>query len=210
MANRNVLILTALQNESKAIQTAIPDWKSRNLRFVTIGIRAVRMPDLATLGPLHCMILAGLAGALDPSLRIGDVIVDPAPSFPWSTGTLRRGSLHTTDHMICTPGDKKSLFIHTGAAAVDMEQSLVKAAALPLAVPFIGIRSISDTAEDAVDPMILSWIDEVGSPRPAAIARDLLLHPRSWPTARRLARDSRRALRTLGEAVAMVLDEIGA
>ena len=34
-----------------------------------------------------------------------------------------------------------------------MEQSIVKTAALPLTVPIIGIRSISDTAEDALDPI---------------------------------------------------------
>jgi hypothetical protein len=208
VTDHNLLILTALQSETKAIQAAIPDWKSRNLKFFTIGIRAVRLPDLATLGPLRCIILAGLAGALDPSLQIGDVIADCDASFPWSTGSLRRGWLHTVEQMIATLEEKKALFTRIGAAAVEMEQSIVKAAALPLAVPFIGIRSISDTAEDALDPMILSWIDEVGSPRPASIARDMLLHPRSWATARRLARDSKKALGTLGEVVAILVGQI--
>jgi hypothetical protein len=209
VTNPNVLILTALRNEAKAIAGAIPGWQCRNLTFLTIGIRAVRLPDLTSLGPLRCIILAGLAGALDPSLQIGDVICDGDASFPWSTGSLRRGSIHSSAEIVRTPEEKKRLFAETHAAAVDMEQSIVKAAVLPLAVPFIGIRSISDTAEDVLDPMILSWIDEVGSPRPVPIARDLLLRPRSWRMARRLARDSKRALATLGDAVAAIVDQIG-
>jgi len=209
VANHNVLILTALRNEANAIQTAIPGWKSRKVEFAMIGIRAVRLPDLNTFAPLRCIILAGLGGALDPSLRIGDVIIDCDATFPWSTGPLRRASIHTSSELIRTSEEKKMLFAHTGAAAVDMEQSIVRAAALPLNVPFIGIRSISDTAEDALDPMILHWIDEVGAPRPVAIVRDLLLRPGSWHAARRLARDSKRALATLGDAVASMVDEIG-
>lgn len=208
MTNPKVIILTALHNESKAVQSAIPDWKERNLDFRTIGIRAVRMPDLATLAPIRCLILCGLAGGLDPSLRIGDIIVDCDNSFPWPTSTFRRAAIHTSTELIRTPEDKRSSFARTGAAAVDMEQSLVRAAALSLAIPFIGIRSISDTAEDALDPIILNWIDVVGTPRPAVIARDMLLRPRSWGAARRLARDSKPALRTLGEAVATIVKGI--
>ncbi len=208
MTNPKLLVLTALHNESKAIKAAIPTSTSQNVQFRTIGIRAARLPDLAPLQPIRCIILAGLAGALDPSLQIGDIIVDCDESFPWNTRSLRRGNIHSSVALVTTPDAKKLLFAQTGAAAVDMEQSLVRAAARSLAIPFIGIRSVSDTAEDELDPMILHWIDQMGTPRPAVIARDMLLRPRSWPIARRLARNSKHALSTLAQAVAAIAQAI--
>jgi adenosylhomocysteine nucleosidase len=199
-----LLILTALQNESRAIQKAIPHWKSRNIHFLTIAIRARRLPDLRQFQPIQAIILAGLAGGLDPSLQVGDVIVDADDSVAGRLGSLRPGKIHTASEMVATPEAKRLLFAQTGAAAVDMEQSAVRAVSLSLNVPFIGIRAISDTAGDSLAPMILNWIDEIGSPRLVAIARDLLLKPRSWGIARGLARDSRIALIALGKAVAAV------
>jgi adenosylhomocysteine nucleosidase len=205
----NLLILTPLQNESIAIQKAIPDWKSRNIQFFTIAIQAKRLLDLMQFQPIQAIILAGLAGGLDPLLQIGDVVVDADVAFGGQLNSLRHGKIHTASEMVSTPQAKKLLFAQTGAAAVDMEQSAVRAVSISLNVPFIGIRAISDTARDVLDPRILQWIDEVGSPRPAAIARDLLLRPRSWAIARRLGRDSKIALDTLGKAAAEVVGALG-
>ena len=208
MTKPKLLILAALQNESRAIHKAIPDWKSRNIHFLTIAIRARRLPDLRQFQPIQAIILAGLAGGLDPSLHVGDVIVDADDSFAGRLGSLRPGKIHTASKMVATPEAKQLLFVQTGAAAVDMEQSAVRAVSLLLNVPFIGIRAISDTAGDSLAPMILSWIDEIGSPRPVVIARDLLLRPRSWGIARKLARDSRIALIALGNTVARIVEKV--
>jgi adenosylhomocysteine nucleosidase len=206
--NPNLLILTALRNESRAIQKAIPHWESRNIRFLTIAIRAKRLPEFTAFQPIRAVILAGLAGALDPSLRIGDIVVDADDTLASPLSSLRRGKIHTASQMVTTPEAKRLLFSQTRALAVDMEQSVVRAVSLSLNVPFIGIRSISDTADDALDPMVLQWINEIGSPRPAIVGRDILLKPRSWGIARKLARDSGVALKSLGNAVASVVDGI--
>ena len=196
-----IIIFTALQSEAKAVGTVA---KGKATQLYTIGIGAGALPR--DLPPARCIIMAGLAGALDPSLRIGDVILDSDSPL----GSLRRGKLHTTEQPVLTPGDKARLFGETGASAVEMENATVRDLASSLAVPFIGIRAISDTAQDAIDPDILRWIDKTGSPRIGRIAASLIARPGLLRDARRLARDSKLALRSLGLAVAEVVRELDA
>ena len=168
----------------------------------TIGIGASALPR--ELPPARCIIMAGLAGALDPSLQIGDVILDSDSPY----GSLRRGKLHTSATPVLTPSDKAALFHQTGAAAVEMENAPVRALALSLNVPFIGIRAVSDTAQDAIDPDILRWIDPLGNPKVARIALGVLARPTLLREARRLARNSKVALRRLESAIALLVGEL--
>jgi uridine phosphorylase len=157
-----------------------------------IGIRASRLPrDLGRRGA-SCIIMAGLGGALDPALKIGDVVLDDV--------------IHTSERLITTAAEKAALFLKTGCRAVDMENAIVRAAAEAAGILFIGIRAISDTADQAVDPSVMNLVDEVGRPRPLAVAKLLLLRPGMIGELGRLRADSEKALESLGTAVRMRLD----
>lgn len=156
----------------------------------------------------RAVLLAGLAGGLDPSLAVGDLILD-APDAEGGVG-LRRGAIHTAAGIVSTPTAKARLFARTGAAAVDMEGLAARSFAKNLNLPFLHLRAISDAATDALDPALLGWVDPFGRPRPLAAAAGLLRDPRRVAGVVRLARASGLALRSLSRGVASLARQLDA
>jgi hypothetical protein len=213
VSHRKLLIFAAVRIETRAIakmlQSPRVGWPAVELH--TIGIRAMRMPPISNAAGV---IMAGLAGALDPSLRIGDVVLDAERAETWVThpchgSAIHRGAIHTADHLIATPAEKAALFASTRALAVDMEQAIVRAAANAAGVPFIGIRAVSDTADQALNPAVLNLVDEFGRPRAAALAIALARKPSLIPDLMTLGAASRLAADRLAEALAQWLDADG-
>src|SRR5438105_870719 len=82
-----------------------------------IGVGAKRLPDRLS-APVSGVILAGLAGALDPTLAVGEVVIDDH-DMPLPPGLpFRRGPIHTSDCLIASPQEKAALYAQTGALAV--------------------------------------------------------------------------------------------
>jgi adenosylhomocysteine nucleosidase len=206
VSERNWLILTALAMEAKAIAA---EFGTAPHDLQIIGIRASRL-DRNALAQYQKILLAGLAGALDPTLNIGDIVAfPPSPGIPgegWGEGlTVRPGKIHATDHVISSPEEKQTLFRQTGCLAVDMESDIVSQAAAEANLPFIHIRAISDTAADALPPNLSAWIDDLGNPRLPRLATDLALHPNQIPAMIRLGKNSRLAVRNLARAVRQIV-----
>lgn len=156
------------------------------------------------------VILAGLAGGLDPSLRVGDVVADARPPEGWpgvADGAYLAATIHSTHELVATPTEKAALFACEGSAAVDMEGARVAAEAERIGVPFLNLRAISDTAHEALDPAFLSFIDATGRPRLPAIAAALLTRPALVMPVLRLARNTRIATESLGAAVRSILQQ---
>lgn len=152
------------------------------------------------------IIMAGLAGALHPALQIGDVVIDAASDKIPGNLKFRRGKIYTADRLIATPAVKADLFHATGALVVEMENAIIRAAANAAGIPFIGIRAVSDTADQALDPAVLGLVDNLGRMRPLAIAGTLLRRPALIPYLNRLGAASRLAADRLAEAVREILD----
>ena len=170
------------------------------LHVIGLGVR--RVPAVE---PGSVVVLAGLAGGLDPSLGVGDLVLDtPFGGNPPLEGPWRVGAIHTTSSLISTAPDKACLFRQTGALAVDMEQAIVRRT-LPAPVTVIGLRAISDPAGMAIDPAVVRLVDEVGRPRPLAIAAALVRRPGLVPHLRDLRANARRALGTLAAAMPALL-----
>lgn len=172
-------------------------------------------------GALLCF---GVAGALDPSLRCGDVLLAtevicaqplalqvpgmrpmalPArarlrTSEQWRSELaavlLRQGSVIerpvlTSTELVCEAQEKTQLYRQTGAVAVDMESAAVGVVASRHGVPFMVLRVVADTAEDALPPVLRGLVasDPVGAPSwmswlPALAA------PTAWPGLLRMGR----------------------
>jgi adenosylhomocysteine nucleosidase len=96
---------------------------------------------------VKAIISTGFCGALDPKLRVGDIVVSEHTELN-SSRTFTRGPVTTCDRVAVTRAEKQALRAKTGAIAVDMEAAAVESRARDLGVPYACIRVVSDTAEE--------------------------------------------------------------
>jgi nucleoside phosphorylase len=165
---------------------------------------AVRIPDLSGQA-VAGIIMAGLAGALDPTLKVGDVVVDQSSTWRGSKVALKKVWFHSVDHAVVTPEEKAELFGQTGSAIVEMENTAVKKAAKAYGIPFLGIRAISDTASESINPAVLDFVDPYGRVRMKSLVGGVARHPSLIKELRRLSRSSRVALDALAKAMHEIL-----
>lgn len=127
------------------------------------------------------VLSTGFAGALDPSLQVGDLIADTISSPDLLRGlapSIRRGLIHTTTHPVDTPALKANLHAETSAHAVDMETRAIAAECARAAIPLLVLRAISDAATDPLPvPLDIAWNLQRQTPRPFRLATYLALHP---------------------------------
>jgi hypothetical protein len=210
MATPRITVLVAVAMEQRAIVRAFHSATGAIPPLQLIGIAGVRFDKDATHG--GTWIMAGLAGALDPSLRVGDVIVeDPHGLVPADLVRqlgIKAGSIQTAGKMICTAAAKAELFRQTGALAVDMEQGIVRQAATAAGATLIGVRAISDAADEALDPRVIGLVDELGRARPGRIGAAILRSPGLVPHLARLGKNSKIACVGLGAAVRAIVDSL--
>lgn len=209
------MILTAVQIEAKAVARALGlrrdgkiSWTSDGNQKLPIslhmtGMRAVHLPAIEPR-ELRCILMAGLAGGLDPSLQIGDVVIDDQSTLTTQFEALR-GQILTSATLIATPADKADCFDRSGAVGVDMENQTVREWAAKMDVPFLGIRAISDRADQSLDPGILNAIDEFGGIKPIQLAAGLLGRPARIASLIRVGSHAKHAAERLGCAVAEIV-----
>jgi adenosylhomocysteine nucleosidase len=197
-----LLILTAMQMEADAIDAAnaVTPYALR-----TIGPGAVRMLEDFDRDRPRGIILAGIGGGLDPSLRCGDVVIDELSDLKTSVLPYRRGGIYTADRIIATPQQKREAMTKTGAIVVDMENAIVRDRAKQLGVPFLGVRVIGDGAADTLNPIVLTLIDENGRAKIGAVASALVCHPLLLRDLMHLRRTAKIALQSLTGAMGQIL-----
>src|SRR4051812_21598185 len=135
LMSKRLVIFTAVEMEARAVARGLGLTIGRDgvtsgsidglpVEIRTIGIRGVRIPG--ELPPATgCVILAGFGGALDPALKVGDVVLD-WPGGPAPAGAFHLGRLHASHHIVATPEQKAALFRETSASAVEMEGAAVR------------------------------------------------------------------------------------
>jgi len=133
---------------------------------------------------IDCVIGAGFAGGLDPSLPAGALVL--AENYPEHVAAaqatlgarVRVGPLVTAPAVLETPESKAELARQSGAIAVDMETETVAEFFRKRGMPFVALRAISDAAGDLLPVPSSIWFDErIQSPRPWALIRFLTRHP---------------------------------
>jgi len=205
-----ILILSAVRIEAAAIGKVLRldrqssrQWTRHGLRLELMGIGARLLPAISAEG-ISGVIAAGIAGGLSPELGIGDVVVDelsaPLPRVPGQVGKI-----HTSRQLAATPEEKAHVFRQTGALAVEMENTAVREWAAKFKIAYCGIRGISDTAQQSLDPAMVSLVDEVGGVRTGKLATFLLANPGKIPTLHRLGTDAKAAAVAAAETVKAVL-----
>ena len=187
-------------------------------------------------GGVRAVLSCGVAGALEPGLRAGDVVVGslfsgegrspglqnaaPATLGPglrretledWLAQCLphaHRGAVVGADSIIASAAEKTALYAKTGAIAVDMESHIATRVAERHNLPFAILRTISDTADHALPPAALVGMKPDGGVALGAVLASLARDPRQLPALIRTGRDASAAFRSLGRALG-TLEAVG-
>ena len=175
------------------------------------------------------IVSSGIAGALDPTLVTGDVVIDLKP-LPFRGG-VGVGSVSLTetnehgdsphpnpspkgeglkaalphayhgliigqDHIAVSVAEKAALAA-TGALAVDMESHIAARVAARHGLPFIAIRTISDTAQETLPPAALVGMNPDGSMALGKVLWSLARNPGQLPALIRTGQSAERAFKSL-------------
>jgi hypothetical protein len=135
--------------------------------------------------PCRAVILAGLAGALDPAWEEGDLTTNQADSWKeFHQWTLRSPSLrparwHTAKEIIETGEAKLDLGRKTSCGIVEMEWDYVAEACAQQKVPLVGLRAVSDHADRLLpaDLFLLGCDRETGKSTAGKLLAHLILRP---------------------------------
>jgi uridine phosphorylase len=149
-ADPKVWVTFALRDEACPFQKR-NSGREGVLGFVTgMGRANARRAVVARLEkerPLF-VISSGFAGALDPQLRLGDVVVEAGDAFPFREDLLglraKPVAFTCEDRIAVTAGEKADLRRRTGAGAVEMESGAIAEACKEWGVPMATVRVISD------------------------------------------------------------------
>jgi adenosylhomocysteine nucleosidase len=214
-----VAIVAALERE---IRPLVKDWQAddkehegRRFRFFVngefvlvcggIGAEAARRAAEAVIALYDPTIAysAGFAGALDPSLKVGEIL---RPGRVVNVGDGSTAILDGADGVLVTfgsvasPAQKAKLRESFGAHAVDMEAAAVARAAEARGIAFGAIKVISD-ASDFELPSMERFVNSEGKFSEFRFALFAAVRPWTWGRVIRLARNSKCASDALCSAL---------
>jgi adenosylhomocysteine nucleosidase len=157
-----------------------------------------------------------MAGGLDPALAPGTVFLPVevmstegdavTTDSRWrerlseaikARAPVAHGKLLTSRKAIGSQADKANLFRQTGAAAVDMESLAIAQIARAHQIPFIAVRVIVDSAEDALPRAVTAAADAEGHLQVWKLMGELVRAPAELAPLLRLAQRYRAANRSL-------------
>lgn len=182
------------------------------------GVHAARRTKLALEHvPFNNVILAGFAGALSPSLKMGQIIVAQGVSDSELVNFLKVipnfgiAKIHTTSQVVATGAEKAALAERTGCHAVDMELASVFAVIKESAVDFLCIRVISDLARQDIPAKMLrhGYNPNTGLTDPSRMAKYLITHPWEILKLRDFMAPLPEVRKKLTQFLAEVLGELG-
>ena len=159
---------------------------------------------------VRAVVSTGFAGALDPSLGIGDLflattVLGDGRRYHGSRPAdcpagLRCGALLTVDRVVQSSEAKRKL-ARRGAHAVDMEAAAVAALAAEHGLPFYCLRAISDGAGQDLPVDFNRALRADGTFSPWSLLGQAALRTDRWGKLLRLWRDARVAARSLANCL---------
>jgi adenosylhomocysteine nucleosidase len=169
---------------------------------------AVAVEAALKAAELRVLISAGIAGACDPKLRVGDVVragvvVDARTGERFEDSRYRQ--VLVTAAQIASVTEKRRLFASYAASAVDMEAAAVGRLARAHGLEFATIKTISDDAEFEL-PELGRFATSDGQFREAAFGAYAAVHPGMWGKVMGLAKNSKVAIEALTREVRAELE----
>lgn len=133
--------------------------------------------------PLRAIISIGCAGAIHSDIRIGDVVVasqlfsdvpEEEGPFPSHQGLIEKierccqlvggkyfiGNMLTSTDVVSSSQAKRDIYERYQALAVEMESAFFAKEAFKKNIPFLAVRSISDTADESIHLDYEKFLDD--------------------------------------------------
>jgi adenosylhomocysteine nucleosidase len=212
-----IVFVAAMERE---VALFVKDWKRtertregraftffENVDFVCIcggiGVEAARRATQAAIALYHPPLIqsVGFAGALDSTLRVGDIftpsmVLDARDGsrYQLSSG---KGTLITFME-VASAAQKAKLNTAYAAQAVDMEAAAVAAAAGLHGIAFSAVKVISDEADFEIRGTS-QFIDTAGQFRTANFVCYMALRPWLWKSVATLAANGQKAAKALAK-----------
>ncbi len=197
----------------------VGEWRGRKIVLVRSGMGMDRareaLVELAERFSLERVYSVGYAGALDPALKVGELIIadqvvyyETLKSYSLDEGhtlpEVRRGTLLTVDEVAATPLAKKTLREKYSAVAVDMETYALAEEAQARNLPFVSIRAVTDTAQqELIDCSYL--VAEDGDVSKLKAGWHILTHPGDLKGMIDLGKNAKMATANLTEILGRIL-----
>jgi len=143
-------------------------------------------------GGVAGVVSFGLCGALDPTLKVGDLVIgeavaDADDSFEADAAWAARiavllpeakvGRFARAERPVASAAEKAELRQRTGAIAVDLESFPVARLARWFGVPFAVVRAVSDAADRALPPAAQVGLGVDGRPAIGPVFASLRANP---------------------------------
>ncbi len=217
-------ILVALRDEASPLTQSKPELRTAvpladNVTLMVSGMgadNATRAARRLLEQGATALLSFGTAAGLAPQLRSGDLLLadqlrDAAGTVhgvdePWQqrlhaalaeSVCVFRGGICESHRVIASAADKAELYRQTGCLALDMESAALATLAGQVAVPFVSLRAIVDTADMHLPASLLAALDEDGNVSLKKLLPALLPRPVDWLALVRLAGGFRAASRSL-------------
>jgi len=159
--------------------------------------------------PYQLVLSCGFAGGLNPYLTTGTVVFSADEDAGLTDALLVAGAcpvrFHCSTRVAITVEEKKALWETTGADAVEMESSIIRAICRAHGIPSATIRVISDAADENL-PLdfnaLLTGDHELNYPK---LVLALLSAPSKIPALLRLQRQTQLAARRLADVLVRLI-----
>ncbi len=145
----------------------------------------------------------GLAGALDPTLLPGDLVIDGEPALlgrlALALPKARIGKIVGSNTIVESIQAKAALANRTDGIAVDMETHIAARVAARRSLPFGVIRAIADTANETLPAAALVGMRPNGGMALGSVFASLLRHPGQLPALMRTGWHAEAGFRALSD-----------
>jgi adenosylhomocysteine nucleosidase len=210
-----IAVLFALQAEAAPFRRLGRGLEQVRVRVTGLGQANARRSIQAVLrDDRPSMVLSsGLAGALDPTWRHNDVLIEAEEGFPllrlFLDAGARPGRFHCSATIVVSVAEKARLRARTGAGAVEMESQPIREACRAAGVPSATIRVISDVAGEDLPLDFNRFLKPSGKLHYLRLGGAAL---RSWRTIQgllRLQRQTASAAQALADVLVRALRTLG-
>lgn len=211
MTAEKVLVCFAVKEEAAAFRKSFENSSTVQILVTGMGEKNSERALWKTLKKCSpaLVLTCGFAGALNPTLKIGDVVFDEDAGACLGDALIeagaQRGGFCCTTRVATTAAEKAELRRETKADAVEMESRSIRAICRKKKIPSATIRVISDTAHEDL-PLdfnaLMTEDQELSFPK---LALALLKSPGKIPRLMKLQRNTSFAAKRLADVLEKLL-----